>query len=290
MQGILGSNDRIGTGYGGWSSLCFQVLPAPAELIRCWSLACSLFDCSPMAVPSARESIAAGRLGIRSSISTMQTGFDLIQTPEGWCAAPPTSSIPNAGVIKLKHPPASTTLWSRHNFVGAVPSARSAHTMTVINSGSALLLFGGCGRGSALCNDVFFIDITSPPSASLSLPPQFTPSFQSVSLMPVERLERRIGHTAIALASGTSLNHSESLDVLASSNVYIFGGWNGTNYLNYGCLLDVQAVTCCNSTPFPLPLLRFRLIPLDARVCRRSCWWRVTKGAKRPAVAAITQR
>lgn len=69
----------------------------------------------------------------------------------------------------------------------------------------------GCaGQGrSQICSDIFLVDGTT---------------FDAVSLYPVERLERRIGHTAIEL-----YNH-----------IYVFGGWNSAKYVDYGCLLDIE--------------------------------------------------
>jgi hypothetical protein len=102
--------------------------------------------------------------------------------------------------------------WERKSFVGTAPTPRSGHSLNVINQGTSLVLFGGHGK-TQLCSDMFFLDGST---------------FQTISLLPIDRLEKRIGHSSVTLGQ---------------NNVYIFGGWNSHKYLNYGCLLDVEEVS-----------------------------------------------
>lgn len=97
--------------------------------------------------------------------------------------------------------------WAQCQFKGTAPPARSSHTLT--NVLGDLLIMGGQGLAS-ICSDLFLVK---------------GDTFETRSLYPVERLEERIGHSAIPLFG----------------NVYVWGGWNSQRYLDYGALYDVES-------------------------------------------------
>jgi hypothetical protein len=108
-------------------------------------------------------------------------------------------------------PPVPTSfICSKKTLIGTnIPSARSSHTLTTVNRGTALVIFGGQSY-SDLCNDIYYVDAVT---------------FRAVSLTPIERVERRLGHCAVDLYN----------------NLYVFGGFNGKKYLGYGSLLDIES-------------------------------------------------
>ena len=103
--------------------------------------------------------------------------------------------------------------WERRKFAGISITPRSSHSAALL--GDKLWIVGGYGgetRKNDVCSEVYCVSIA-------------IDTFQVSSMNPVDRPDRRVGHSMLAI----------------QNNFYVFGGWNGKKYLNYGFLFDTEA-------------------------------------------------
>jgi hypothetical protein len=100
-------------------------------------------------------------------------------------------------------------IWESKEFKGPHISARSSHTATTTDAGTAFLIFGGTST-EELCKSSFIVNGST---------------FEAVELSAIEKAVTRVGHTAVDI-----YNH-----------IYIFGGWDDVTYADAGCLLELDA-------------------------------------------------
>eukprot|EP00475_Leptophrys_vorax_P034508 TRINITY_DN5576_c0_g1_i1.p1 TRINITY_DN5576_c0_g1~~TRINITY_DN5576_c0_g1_i1.p1 ORF type:complete len:187 (+),score=59.05 TRINITY_DN5576_c0_g1_i1:46-561(+) len=98
--------------------------------------------------------------------------------------------------------------WSKQSFTGDAPTPRSSHTGSIV--GDTLVIYGGYGNGVER-GDFFHVNLSS---------------FESTYVAPLDKTSKivRIGHTA----------------QVVGDQIYVYGGWNGKKYLNYGFLYSVD--------------------------------------------------
>lgn len=51
-------------------------------------------------------------------------------------------------------------MWSKVEATGTLPKPRSGHSATLINGGTQLLVFGGCGFNSDFLSDVHILNLS----------------------------------------------------------------------------------------------------------------------------------
>ena len=110
--------------------------------------------------------------------------------------------------------------WSLLDVTGLGFIPRSGHTAVVVGQ-NEIWVSGGYGgeRGSeAILDDIICLSINDDKK-----------SICVRAEVPVSGKEARVGHSAVRVSDGQK------------HNVYVFGGWNGKQYLNFGYLLDLEA-------------------------------------------------